>query len=282
MACITPFTVKKNDGQSVPVPCGKCPDCKGRRASGWSFRLVQQGKQAMSTDWITLTYAPAKVPITRNGFMCLSKRDVQLFFKRLRKLHSTRGISASLPPIKYYAVGEYGTKNKRPHYHIILFNADRTLIQAAWEHGAVYYGQVSGASIGYTLKYMMKKGSVPAHRNDDRLPEFALMSKGLGESYLTPAMRRWHIKDLDNRMYIVTTDGKKVSMPRYYKDKIYNEQQRKRIAFFAVQNAIKITAEHEQKLKELHGENWRKVQVELHIHQFQKMYNGAEKNRDRV
>ena len=27
-------------------------------------------------------------------------------------------------PLKYYAVGEYGGQTKRPHYHIVIFNAD--------------------------------------------------------------------------------------------------------------------------------------------------------------
>lgn len=50
---------------------------------------------------------------------------------------------------------------------------------------------------------------------------------------MTPQMIEWHMKDLNNRMYCNLEEGKKISMPRYYKDKIYSEQQRKQIAFFA-------------------------------------------------
>lgn len=283
MACITPFPAwLPLQGKHVPVPCGKCPDCKGRRASGWSFRLMQQEKIAMTSEWITLTYDTKHVPITRNGFMSLSKRDVQLFFKKLRKAQGSDSACAGLPPIKYYAVGEYGTNNKRPHYHIILFNADKRFIQNAWGKGHVYYSQVTGASVGYTLKYMMKEGKIPMHKNDDRIPEFALMSKGIGENYLTPAMVTWHKKDLDNRMYVTTKQGQKVSMPRYYKMKIYDEMERKRIAHFAVLNSIKKMLEHERHMRELHGENANKVQVELHKQQFQKMYAAAIKDRNKV
>lgn len=110
--------------------------------------------------------------------MSLAKRDVQLFFKRLRK-SQPEGTS-----IKYYTVGEYGGKTFRPHYHAIVFNAAINTIQDAWQMGTVHYGTVSGASIGYTLKYMAKISRIPLHSNDDRVPEFALMSKGLGEAYL--------------------------------------------------------------------------------------------------
>jgi len=245
MSCLTPYMVKqKMSNEKIPVPCGKCPECVKRRTSAWSFRLMEEDKVAETSHFITLTYDTLKVPITHAGYMTLIKRDLQLFFKRLRKAHEHRGMK----PIKYYAVGEYGGKTFRPHYHIILFNADITLIQPAWDNGHVHYGSVSGASVGYTMKYIAKKGRIPMHRNDDRLPEFGLMSKGLGQSYLTPAMMHWHKKDLDNRMYCNLKDGRKISMPRYYKDKIYTEEQRKRIAFFQQREAAQ--RQYEAMLKE--------------------------------
>lgn len=176
--CITPFTVKdKMTGESIAVPCGKCPACYSRRVSEWSFRLIQEDKVSSSSHFITLTYDTETVPITPNRFMSLNKRDVQLFFKRLRKDHQTS--------IKYFAVGEYGGKSRRPHYHIILYNADVQKVEQAWFHGTIHYGTVSGASIGYTLKYLSKERHLVHHSNDDRQPEFCLMSKGLGKNYIT-------------------------------------------------------------------------------------------------
>lgn len=188
MACGKPF---RTEDQSL-VPCGKCPDCKARRASGWSFRLMQEEKISISAHFITLTYDTKHVPIARSGYMDLSKRHVQLFFKRLRKLHSddlngnerSNGNTNTRWPIKYYAVGEYGGRTWRPHYHILIFNANIKLIQPAWQLGQVHYGTVSGASIGYTLKYISKSNRIPVHKNDDRQREFSLMSKGLGSNYV--------------------------------------------------------------------------------------------------
>lgn len=174
--------------------------------------------------------------------MTLVKADVQKFMKRLRK--SQKGGK----PLKYYLCGEYGGRFKRPHYHVILFNANldsligkdyakahfKGLVPLdgkipfecpSWTYGQVTVGQVTEASVGYTLKYISKQKQIPAHRNDDRLPEFSLMSKGMGKNYLTPAMIKWHKDDLLDRQFVNLPDGKKVSMPRYYKQKIYTEEE---------------------------------------------------------
>lgn len=45
-------------------------------------------------------------------------------------------------------------------------------------------------------------------------------------------MVRWHNQDKLNRMYINIGDGKKAAMPRYYKDKVYDQATRSEIAGF--------------------------------------------------
>lgn len=216
----------KHEGRHLPLPCGRCPRCYARRVSQWSFRLLQQDKHSENAWFITLTYDTKYVPITDKGYMSLKKRDVQLFFKRLRKAHSTyyrrhKVPKSNRPAIKYYAVGEYGGKTERPHYHIIMYNVVIKLIQEAWGNGHVHYGNVTGASVGYSLKYMSKQGKIPKHKNDDRVKEFGLFSQGLGKGYLTPQMISWHREDILERMYCNLPGGRKISMPRYYKNKIY-------------------------------------------------------------
>lgn len=240
MNCVSPF---RKDG--MDFPCGRCYYCLSRRASGWSFRLMREDRVSRSSFFLTLTYANEYVHVTGNHFLTLSKRDVQLFIKRLRKLH----IGSRL---RYFAVGEYGGQYDRPHYHVIIFNLDLALFlgekvatqirlgnmpldgkhqyfPATWPAGNVTIGRVSDASVGYTLKYMLKPTRVPVHQRDDRVPEFQLMSKGLGASYLTKQMIRWHKDDLYQRMYVPLLDGKKIAMPRYYKEKIYSKLQRQLI-----------------------------------------------------
>lgn len=207
--------------------------------------------------------------------MELKKKDLQDFFKRLRK--ASEKIQSSVP-IKYYACGEYGSKTKRPHYHIILFNAKVELIQTTWQKGEVHYGDVSGASIGYTLKYMSKPSKIPMHRNDDRQPEFSLMSKGLGENYLTNNMQNWHKKDLENRMYVNLTDGKKIAMPRYYKDKLYTEDERKIIAHY---QKYKMEKEYIKEVLKDPDNNYR-IQESADLAKFKKLHYNAERDRNKI
>lgn len=253
--CLTPLTLTRYRNingkmtDAVQVPCSKCPECLARRVSAWSKRLLTEAQNSDSAHFITLTYDTNSVPITKRGYMGLNKRDLQLFFKRIRKIHSTR--TTHERSIKYYAVGEYGGKTFRPHYHIIAFNIQLDLLVEslhlkilehtdydgkqhiplqAWKLGTVTFGKVCGASVGYCMKYISKPSRIPIHANDDRPKEFALMSKRLGADYLTPQMIAWHKADLTERLYVNVDQGKKASMPRYYKDRIYTEQERAIIA----------------------------------------------------
>ena len=179
---------------------------------------MKEAEVSTSALFITLTYDDENIKLTKNKFMTLNKQDIQLFMKRLRKHNKQK--------LVYYAAGEYGSKTQRPHYHIIIFNAEAETIQKAWTIGNIHFGQVTEASVGYSLKYITKGVTVPKHARDDREPEFQLMSKGIGKNYLTPQMEKWHKKDLTNRFYINLKDGKKIAMPRYYKDKLYTKLQK--------------------------------------------------------
>jgi len=275
--CITPFYVRQGltSNDKIPVPCGKCPPCMKRRTSGWSFRLVKEGDVSDIALFVTLTYNTESVPLTTKGYMTLKKSDLQDYFKRLRKLTNKK--------IKYFAVGEYGTKKMRPHYHLILFNASAKIVQRAWtlneiELGTIYIGSVSEASIGYTLKYMQKPGKIPLHQNDDRVKEFQLMSKGLGKHYLTDNMIKWHKDDLENRMYIPIQDGKKIAMPRYYKNKMYNESEKTRIA----RKMAILSEEMDEKLHQEYGVNIYSELAKKHINAFRKMHKNSLEGRNKI
>lgn len=246
MACLTPFYM--NDPktlQPMALPCGKCASCLKRRVSGWSFRLQNEEKYADSAYFLTLTYDTDHVPITKNGFMTFQKSHFQSFMKRLRKQHKL----PNQKPIKYYLAAEYGSIRKRPHYHIIIYNLQLSVLIGSkyegmvlrrslsldgtfefqsnkfWPYGHFTLGTVSAASIGYTLEYITMSKTVPEHRHDDRIQEFSLMSKGLGATYRDTA-KSWHRKSLLSRYYLPLQDGKRAAMPRYYKDSFYTKSER--------------------------------------------------------
>ena len=267
--CITPYYKKMEIVNGVtmgyiPFPCGKCPPCQKRRISGWSFRLTKHGQVSNTSQFVTLTYDESNVPISENGLQTLRKTDLQKFFKRLRKLTHEK--------ISYYAVGEYGDKTQRPHYHIILFNANSNSIESAWNLnntliGHCHFGDVNDASIGYTLKYISKEKQIPMFQQDDRQKEFSIMSKGLGKSYLTPQAIKWHKNKLEERMYLPLKDGKKASMPRYYKDKMYKDGEKFMISIHMKQLAEKQT---DDLLKEIGIDNFDFHIVQRHLNQFRR------------
>lgn len=185
---------------------------------------MQELQVSSSSHFLTLTYDTRTVPISRCGRLSLDKQDFQLFMKRLRKCNPDT-------KLKYYAVGEYGSESFRPHYHLLLFNSTGTNHESVWNKGLVHYGDVSPASIGYCLKYMFKRGRIPVDEGDHRVPEFALISKGIGTSYLTKNMHDWHKADLAKRAYLNLKGGEKIAMPRYYKEKLYSEEEKAEVAY---------------------------------------------------
>ncbi len=228
MQCYTPFRVRNknkdinNQNLMIDVPCGKCLACKKRRASHWSFRLNEEAKTSSSACFLTLTYQTP--PTTDNGFHTLKKRDFQLFLKRLRKKCPTN-------KLKYYACGEYGTKTYRPHYHAVLFNLPQSLINKpqtitdTWQNGHIHLANNNQLTINYVVGYMTKNNFTRLNTFDDRLPEFSLMSKGMGLGYLTNNMIQYYKK---RKLFcIVKEQGEILSMPRYYKQKIFTKPELK-------------------------------------------------------
>lgn len=90
-------------------PCGRCTPCLTSKRKEWTHRLLLEGLQHEEKCFVTLTYNDKSVP--QGG--TLVKEDVQKFLKRLRTNTGKK--------IRYYAAGEYGGENQRPHYHLIIF-----------------------------------------------------------------------------------------------------------------------------------------------------------------
>lgn len=152
MRCMDPVTVVL-DGKRQFVPCGKCNFCLETRRAHWTFRLQMEMKISSSAHFLTLTYADENLPLSDRGLPTIEKRSLQLFTKRLRKLQDDT-------PIRYYSVGEYGTRTGRPHYHSLMFNLQEKTVDRVheiWSLGNVLIGTVTPASIHYVTKYHVNK-----------------------------------------------------------------------------------------------------------------------------
>lgn len=132
--------------------------------------MLLEGAKHKDSSFVTLTYDDEHLPPDNS----LSPADLRLFIKRLRKWMGTKRL-------RYYAVGEYGERKSRPHYHMIAFGLSCTpdnekKVREIWGCGHVMLGTVSHASLSYCASYMVKGAS----HTDKRHPTFARMSNRPG------------------------------------------------------------------------------------------------------
>lgn len=239
------------------VPCGKCSQCLKQRRDNWTFRILKEMEITSSPFFVTLTYNDDTVPRTDEGKLTLSKRDVQLWLKKLRKQY----VKKSSKQIRYYLVGEYGTETDRPHYHLILMNMDYPdLILQTWDKGFVKIKKVEIGSIKYVVSYVVNGGKL----KDGRQKEFSLMSKKLGANYLTDAMKKYHKEDL-TQCFVTLQGGYKMAMPKYYKEKIFDELERGELTQYLQQRSDYIK---QQTIKQLEKEGYKNPEAEFEMRNY--------------
>lgn len=156
----------------INVNCGKCCECLDSRKNDWYIRSYYEALDCIRKGGFclfdTLTYRDSDLPTIRRvlfedrkkmdwdfssvpddlNFPCFSKRDVQLFFKRLRKHFDDESV-------RFFLCGEYGSEDEyvdergnvrvgtaRPHYHVIFFVTASVdpiefsrIVASEWIHG---------------------------------------------------------------------------------------------------------------------------------------------------
>lgn len=202
MFCMSPY---RPIGKMHLFPCGNCVICRTRRRNEWTIRMILESAYHADSSFITLTYSPEHRPLT------LSKRDLQLFMKRLRKFLSYK--------VRYFACGEYTPKNHYPHYHAIIFGMspfDGYLIEKAWPYGFIKIDPCNIHTMRYVAGYVSKK---LAHFGDT--DEFILTSRrpGLGGLSLK-ALLNFSSEDGTDVVKRIQIDDKKVPLPKYILNKL--------------------------------------------------------------
>lgn len=187
------------------------------------------------SSFVTLTFSDEYLPPDYS----INVRDLQLFMKRLRK-------ALGHERVRYFACGEYGDSNGRPHYHLLLFGydfPDRTLwrrtnsgeltyrsafLESVWPFGHSEIGAVTPQSINYVARYILKKINGEASENHYLRvhpltgevcrvnPEFIVMSSrpGIGSTWFDKFSTDAFPSDF------VVIDGVKRPVPRYYTKKL--------------------------------------------------------------
>lgn len=171
MPCTAPIEQTIN-GYTFQHACGRCLACRIRMRDEWAIRIILESQQYATSLFVTLTYDQENYP--EDG--SLSKRELQLFNKRLRKNIDQK--------YRYFACGEYGSKTGRAHYHAILFGLSEEYekwIEKSWSKGFVNVKIFNpGRHAKYVAKYITKAIGSQKFLQDGRQKEFALMSRKPG------------------------------------------------------------------------------------------------------
>lgn len=168
--CQAPLTMwvgPKGEQRPQLVACHKCEQCLDRRVNDMVGRCIAETRTSVATHAVTLTYGRVEDSPDHVRAVLLTYRDVQTYFKLLR----SHGY-----PVRYLAVGEYGSMKARAHWHVILFwqGAPRKLPSYRWQgdypvvaleqrideehwpHGFSYWEEPSFPAFRYVCKYALK------------------------------------------------------------------------------------------------------------------------------
>ncbi|AXH77284.1 MAG: putative replication initiation protein [Inoviridae sp.] len=137
-------------------PCRKCPECLRRKRWTWYFKGLRELDTWPRTWFITLTFS--RIPTE-------PYKEVQKWLKRIRKNNKGK--------IKFLCTTEYGSKNGRLHYHLLVHceeSLKRRDVELKWSMGFSKATLVSkqlvkdadtkrrshNREISYVTKYLLK------------------------------------------------------------------------------------------------------------------------------
>lgn len=214
-------------------------ECRLAYSREWAIRITHEAQMHSRNCFITLTYDDAHLP----RFGQLVKRDLQLFFKRLRK---------NVGPFRYVAAGEYGELRRRPHFHAAIFGLDfaedrieygegirgdkmyvSPTLARVWPNAGFPVGHTIGSltfeSGAYIARYITKRVSgvgasaLPLACDPETgelvmpNPEFLVCSKGIGREWY----KRYFMQDVFPHARVITSQGSPAPVPRYYKELLF-------------------------------------------------------------
>ena len=187
MKCLS---LSKSFKTPIAIPCNICYACRTNRVTKWVTKMLFETlvPERGTPFFLTLTYDEDHLPdnysISKDEFQRFKKR----FYKHLKTHYPDRNFS-------FFAVGEYGSRTMRPHYHAIIwgFSPEDTflhnLLVSSWKLSAPeridvrFIGledalkskgdkSISNSmikSFRYTMKYALKNtltGNTPLNEED--------------------------------------------------------------------------------------------------------------------
>lgn len=153
--CTSPLRINGQfQGDFKMAQCRKCDECIAARKRHWIGRMLAEEQTSVKTWFATFTYAGG---YGNEKAYWLQYSDLQKTIKRMRRAGHR---------FKYVAVGEYGTKLSRAHWHVIFYwkseppvvEMDKRIQWKYWEMGATqieFPRSQQGAAV-YLMDYLNK------------------------------------------------------------------------------------------------------------------------------
>lgn len=252
MACQKPIPAQKtkkgglyhgrrntSQEEGFALRCRKCLDCRLNTAREKAIRAMHEASMHGNRNiFLTLTY---KDPLRSTNLEELYV-DFQEFMKRLLEyVNRNITIPENRIHIPFMVTGEYGDENKRPHWHVLLFNyrpddeksrrpnkLGHTLhtsntIDRLWGHNdpekaPSLYGEVTIDSAGYVARYAAKKLVHGKDQDHQFHPKHKTSIKhAIGKSWIE---KYWKQTFENGYVTVYSVDEKPIrtAIPRFYTD----------------------------------------------------------------
>lgn len=208
----------------VPFKCGKCIECRKQKQREWRVRLSEELRENFGY-FVTTTFSDDGVKYLESKTGMKWENNVNEIMTYAVRLFLERVRAATGKSMRHWFITELGEDKARGHLHGITFGqTSAALLKKHWTFGGVYIGTFTNEkSINYMTKYMLK---VDLKHKD--YTGIVLASKGIGSGYLKRGAGKWQ-KENYKQITVPTytfRNGTKMAMPKYYKDKLFTEEER--------------------------------------------------------
>lgn len=238
----------------VPIGCQRCMECRRQKAREWQVRLLEEVRDKPNGKFVTLTFSNEAIVevvdyIKEKTFLEMLKEPkdrkqiwfekkgydkdnqiakvaLRLFLERWRKRYGES--------VRHWMVTELGHRGtENVHMHGILWTDDLGELEKLWKYGYVWKGYETGKqknvvnarTVNYVIKYILKQDE-----KHERYKSRVYTSAGIGAAYATSGRaKRAGYKGEDTDETYRTEDGHKISMPTYWRNKIYSEEEREKL-----------------------------------------------------
>lgn len=228
--------VKDDRTLLVPVGCGNCVECRKQKARGWQIRMLEEVKERRDGKFITLTFSNESIIEIGKKIKGLSgyeldnaiaTKGMRMFLERWRKKYKK-----SLRHWMVTELGHNGTENIHMH-GIVWTDKDVEEIRERWGYGYMYprnedekkQNYVSARTVNYIIKYITKRDI-----KHSTYKSIILTSAGIGGKYVDRIdAERNKYKGIETNEAYRTDSGHKMSLPVYWRNKIYTEEEREQL-----------------------------------------------------